>query len=1476
MIWAQIEDNRVTTIPPDGTIVEVFAEFTFSGLPLPDGSHVQFLIGKGEAPDEAKNVKELEDAISPLAGIEFFDEVGIVETRFIRDEDGVLAARSVASARIKPVTDLLKDNVTVIAYSTFDKLGTAKRLTFGSTSLTVSGGEGIFLGSVERYSPTENTWAEKASMGAGRSGPFCATVSLSGDKIYAIGGFNGNFTGVCEQYDPAIDAWITKTSLPVQRGFGATAVVANKIYAIGGYDFGPGRASTAMHVYDPSADTWTELASLPFPLAFSTAQTVGTNIWVFYGGIQFSEKDKPEVFNSAVLKYDTLTDEWEISDSIYSGAVTGIVSDSEALGSFSIRTNALVGISGCVTLNRGQINQETVRYLSNEDGLLLLAEPLVFAHSSGETVHDASLPRTRMGANSYFDGSDKIKIFNGFGKIKKYDGRLEEFTISTKTSVLTSGIANLPRNKAGSCVSGTTSYVISGSAEKSDYLGDVEAFNVATNAVSGPAGLTRLTVFRTSAGVVAASDGASTGIYAIGGQGSGHPPGWLKMDVETSPETIRADGRETSSVLVNAVDAGGNPPTDGTLLKVRGLIYIPKEQAKSEDDAEQERVPSTLISILPVLFSSREIELSAGTGGTILLDRSEDLINEVENLLSFVKKGEDVLNQAELKKAANDFSNAFMTVGEDRELYSIAVEIFVDDPFYFGQTDSEATANDVADVELASEDFSFNPPAAQQGMSGKVGFYSDVASIPAVQKITAEPVDLVTLEGVIDVLKEEIPFGASPHFDALVSGAQARILPDPEAPLLPPSNMTVSVSDNENSGSASSAADVVDETNLVAGVGRFPVFVTTVIVTDPISLAARKARTDVSDLELISDETGGNSFSLDDPGYVNFIIDRIKTSAPASIGSGTVAVQHEIDGALSSISFVVTNMIAGNSASLTARYSQDGYNFIDLDFVLNASNGSGPITSTYAFSTPVSIKILEYTVLLGSKSFDSPVLGSVTIKYIEPNVKYLFTYPQTVSGQVSELAAAINHALPSGGEASLGFTHGESTEFDRDFTNPGQPSVNDRGTIMAVNRAFDAIVDDFLFRDILDSDDFMIYRSRSGPWAQEAIVRVFINQIEALPAAYVSVPEEGKIVFRRRLDFSDIVSVEIENPARFRVGIKITNPTLLSGTMDSFAFMWGETEATEKFRPNRPPMATNLFISPSPAIPGGPLTANYTFVDPDGDSENLDETQIVWFRNGSPITELKNKRIITNSDLNATRADSNDGLISRGQEWFFTVRPSDGTAFGGVAVSLSVTIANQPPVGTKPKLVSSNSEDPLIFTSSDDITAEFSFTDGDSDNELGSIYTFFVNGLQVKSGTSDTMEAKEEDEEGNKFIAPGNTIRVDIIPSDGLDFGEVISTESVTVTGSAPKVTDVSVLPIKATAASSLLVKYKFTSIDGSKDQSRIAWFSDDQRKTDFDNLIQVGRGNLKPGEKWYAIVTPFGGNIEGEPVKSNVVLVQN
>jgi len=100
---------------------------------------------------------------------------------------------------------------------------------------------------------------------------------------------------------------------------------------------------------------------------------------------------------------------------------------------------------------------------------------------------------------------------------------------------------------------------------------------------------------------------------------------------------------------------------------------------------------------------------------------------------------------------------------------------------------------------------------------------------------------------------------------------------------------------------------------------------------------------------------------------------------------------------------------------------------------------------------------------------------------------------------------------------------------------------------------------------------------------------------------------------------------------------------------------------------NNKPTAKDLTITPTTPNTNDNLTATYTYFDPDGDPENTTLTEIRWYRNGIPVQELNNTLIVPSN------------FTTKGEIWYFTVRPSDGTDFGQPQTSPNVTIQNSQP-----------------------------------------------------------------------------------------------------------------------------------------------------------------------------------------------------
>jgi len=93
---------------------------------------------------------------------------------------------------------------------------------------------------------------------------------------------------------------------------------------------------------------------------------------------------------------------------------------------------------------------------------------------------------------------------------------------------------------------------------------------------------------------------------------------------------------------------------------------------------------------------------------------------------------------------------------------------------------------------------------------------------------------------------------------------------------------------------------------------------------------------------------------------------------------------------------------------------------------------------------------------------------------------------------------------------------------------------------------------------------------------------------------------------------------------------------------------------------NRAPVASNLAITPSSPLTTDDLVGSYDYSDDDGDPESGSE--IRWYKDDVLQTALNDTLTVSS------------GNTSIGEVWYFTVRPSDGTDFGSLQTSPSVTV----------------------------------------------------------------------------------------------------------------------------------------------------------------------------------------------------------
>jgi len=197
--------------------------------------------------------------------------------------------------------------------------------------------------------------------------------------------------------------------------------------------------------------------------------------------------------------------------------------------------------------------------------------------------------------------------------------------------------------------------------------------------------------------------------------------------------------------------------------------------------------------------------------------------------------------------------------------------------------------------------------------------------------------------------------------------------------------------------------------------------------------------------------------------------------------------------------------------------------------------------------------------------------------------------------------------------------------------------------------------------------------------------------------------------------------------------------------------------------PNRPPTASNLFITPSLPVTNDNLVGHYDYSDPDGDTE--DGTEVRWYKNNLLQPAFNDTLTITN------------GATTRGEKWNFTVRPKDGTDFGEIIASPVVTIQNtRPTIATV--LISPNP----AYTNTSLTATPSGWIDPDNDPQAYSFQWQKWNGTHwqdIPGATSSTLN--------HTSFKKADQIKVECTPYDGFEYGEP-KNQTITISNTPPQI----------------------------------------------------------------------------------------
>lgn len=282
------------------------------------------------------------------------------------------------------------------------------------------------------------------------------------------------------------------------------------------------------------------------------------------------------------------------------------------------------------------------------------------------------------------------------------------------------------------------------------------------------------------------------------------------------------------------------------------------------------------------------------------------------------------------------------------------------------------------------------------------------------------------------------------------------------------------------------------------------------------------------------------------------------------------------------------------------------------------------------------------------------------------------------------------------------------------------------------------------------------------------------------------------------------------------------------------------------FLANSRAVASALTLTPTTPKTADTLTGAYTYSDADANPQGA--TTIRWFKNDVLQPALNNTLTVPAS------------ATTRGDVWYFVVHPHDGIEFGPSATSPQVTIGNTAPT------VSGLGITPPTPLTADDITATWTFSDGDGDAETQSDLKWFLNGSEVVALRNlKTVPAA--------LTTRGDTWSYTIAPGDGFTLGASQSF-AFSIGNTPPSATSAQISPASPQTASSLSASWLFSDPDSDTEAgSQVRWYRNGVLQAAYNDLRTVP-GPLTLGDVWTFVVTPRDGTSNGTPVTSTNITV--
>ncbi len=317
-------------------------------------------------------------------------------------------------------------------------------------------------------------------------------------------------------------------------------------------------------------------------------------------------------------------------------------------------------------------------------------------------------------------------------------------------------------------------------------------------------------------------------------------------------------------------------------------------------------------------------------------------------------------------------------------------------------------------------------------------------------------------------------------------------------------------------------------------------------------------------------------------------------------------------------------------------------------------------------------------------------------------------------------------------------------------------------------------------------------------------------------------------------DFSGILgfinnTLELDNGGiDFRIIVNDTSGNEITSSIHSDSVFY-----------NHPPTASNLALNTDPYYSNTSLILSYSYSDPDSHPQS--GTEIRWYKNGI-LQGVHNNSV-----------SINPSYLFTGDQWNATVKPKDGTLFGEINISSTITISNTPPTPTDVIILPNNP------VTSSTLIVDFNYYDYDGDSENTGYRQ--IEWYKVGTGHLGTFDNQTSLSSSNTVKGEQYYVRIRVF--DGESYSVWLTSPIITIGNSIPNAVNLS-LPTNPTNTTDLIASWEMQDADiGDVENTSaviIYWYKNGVLQPLWNNSVIIGAGNTTKGQIWWFKIQVFDG----------------